>query len=205
MNDPLSTESRIVSGPESRLHCDETSSAEELEKCAEATRQNVDRTMQKVEERLAPGRLYDDAWHFLRQSLADARNQSGSLDEAVSHNPALFAAMGIGLALLGGSIAGYAFKKMTEKDTSPSRHRARWYETEPHDIPRAEWKPGAVTPPSAAVSPDTRLEHEASTEEFQRDILTSAERRTKDASIDDEKVAHSEEHEEFASHKPRHF
>ncbi|MFO7497548.1 MAG: DUF3618 domain-containing protein [Desulfobacterales bacterium] len=181
MTETLDRGSLTGGQPRSEPDCDDTRSVAAIERCAASTRQKLSQTLQQVEERLSPTRLYDEALGYMRQ--ATAKGRSFSLDRAVSRNPLPFAVAGIGLALVGAGLAGLSLKKMGDGASGgrkPHERLLRWDEAMPEDIPPTQWETEAVIPPApAAAALNTRLEgeDEASTEEVQMGIRHTRERR----------------------------
>lgn len=73
-------------------------STEELEREADATRADIDRTLDELQERLSPGELVDQALRGLRGSGASAF--FGNLGRTVRDNPIPVALVGTGVAWL---------------------------------------------------------------------------------------------------------
>ena len=97
---------------ENQSACDETSSASELRECTESTRQRVDHTIRRLEDRISPGQFWNRLWNRFN------KRGSGSfdVDRTVGRNPIPFVIIGSGLALIGAGMAAYAFTKMRGSD-----------------------------------------------------------------------------------------
>lgn len=151
--------------------CDETSSAEELRRCTAQTRENMNQTLNELEEKVSAAGL----WTRVRRMFFNGEGSEFNLDRAVSRNPALYAAIGGGLALFGAGVAVYAFSKMQRTpagepiaDQRPSTEPDR--PPEEYFVPPHEAEP-AVTPRPEYASSTKILEEQASTEEIQRQAL----------------------------------
>ncbi|MFZ0611787.1 MAG: hypothetical protein WAM73_06085 [Desulfobacterales bacterium] len=124
--------------------CDESSSAEELRQCTERTRENMNQTLNELEEKISPAGL----WARVRRMFFNSDGAEFDLERTVSRNPALFTAIGSGLVLLGAGLTVYAFSKMRR---NPSAGRI--------DDRRPDF-----------ASSSENLAEEASTEEIQRQV-----------------------------------
>ncbi len=161
--------------------CDESSSAEELRQCTEQTRENMNQTLNELEEKISPAGL----WARVRRVLLDGDGAEINLERAVGRNPALFTAIGSGLVLLGAGMTIYAFSKM-QKNHSRGRitdHRPPAdLDRSPEEfyVPPHEAEP-AVTPQPDPVSSAKIVEEEASTEEIQRQVLEKAARENSES------------------------
>jgi hypothetical protein len=72
---------------------------EQIEREIEQTRRNTAATLAAIEDRLAPGRLMDDAWNYLRNS-GQGQSFMSNLSTTVRDNPIPVALLAISLAWL---------------------------------------------------------------------------------------------------------
>jgi hypothetical protein len=72
---------------------------ERIEREIEQTRRNTAATLAAIEDRLAPGRLVDDAWNYLRNS-GQGQTFVSNLSSTVRDNPIPVALLAISLAWL---------------------------------------------------------------------------------------------------------
>ncbi|MFZ0135069.1 MAG: hypothetical protein WAK95_21210 [Desulfobacterales bacterium] len=154
--------------------CDESSSAEELRQCTERTRENMNQTLNELEEKISPAGL----WARVRRMFFNSDGAEFDLERTVSRNPALYTAIGSGLVLLGAGMTVYAFSKMQRKPAVgriPDRQPSAELDRSPEDffVPPHDAEP-AVTPRPEYASSTQILEEEASTEEIQRQVLEKA-------------------------------
>ncbi len=73
---------------------------EQIEREIEQTRRNTAATLAAIEDRLAPGRLVDEAWSYLRNS-GQGQTFVSNLSATVRDNPIPVALLAISLAWLG--------------------------------------------------------------------------------------------------------
>lgn len=164
-----------------QLDCDRSSTAEQMARCTEKSRHRVEQTLKQVEARISPNQLIDDAIDYFRQVIRGEDRPSG-LERSVARNPLPFAAIGIGLSLLGAGVASYSFAKMrgASASTGPGTG-ADDVEGDPDDVPRTEVTVETVREPQPAAAVfDTRRSEQASTESVQAGIHRS---RAQDDSI----------------------
>lgn len=91
---------------------------EQIEREIEQTRRNTAATLAAIEDRLAPGRLMDEAWSYLRTS-GQGQTFVSNLSATVRDNPIPVALLAISLAWLGIASA----RKDTGKDTARTTRR----------------------------------------------------------------------------------
>lgn len=159
--------------------CDENSSADELRECTEETRDSVDRSIRRLEERFSPAGI----WDSVRDAFRQGDDGSFDLDRTVSRNATPFAIIGSGLMLLGAGVAVYAFSKMRgDTGSRESDHEYSTYDdgerVQEYGTPAHEAEP-AVAPPSTFVPPRKNLEEEATTEEIQSQMKKKSEHQEK--------------------------
>src|SRR4051812_43449609 len=81
-----------------------TRSAEDVEREVEATRGNLDRTVEAIKEKMTPPQIFDEMVHGLGSSSSRLVN---GLGDQVRENPAPWALIGLGLAwMVAGAIRG---------------------------------------------------------------------------------------------------
>lgn len=153
------------------LRCDKNSSADELEECTASTRQNMDRTLRSLEDKVSPGRV----WGRTKESFRSKVGETLDIDREVRRNPIPFAMIGAGLILVGAGVATFALSKMRE---SAAKHQASSLPQESEaEFTRSPGGEPVVTSESWAepyVTPETgpiqgTVEEEATTEEIQKE------------------------------------
>ena len=153
--------------------CDETSSTDELEACTASTRRSMDRTLNSLEDRVAPSRV----WSRIKKNFRSPGNSTVDLDREIRKNPIPFALIGGGLILVGAGVAAFAFFKLREitlylrdSDLPPESEVAYTHTPGGEPVVTSEsWAEPDVTPEAEPIH--GIMGEEATTEEIQKEGL----------------------------------
>ncbi len=161
--------------------CDETSSADELEACTASTRRSMDRTLNSLEDRVAPSQV----WRRMKKSVRSPSDGTVDLDREIRKNPIPFALIGGGLMLVGAGVAAFAYFKLREStlylrdsDLPPESEVAYTHTAGGEPIVTSEsWAEPDVTPEAEPIH--GIMGEEATTEEIQKEVLKRQAQETK--------------------------
>lgn len=145
-------ESEDISSSAGNTICDKANSADELRECTRSTRASIDQNLRELEERLAPGWI----WDRLRRRLGQ---ESGSFDlgQIIDRNPAPFIIVGTGLALIGTGIAAYALTKRQGNGFDGQEEGE--YPAPPRDVTMEEFGLDHGSEPIVTPPPEGEPEH----------------------------------------------
>jgi microcystin-dependent protein len=98
---------------------DDDSTPEEISECIARTRREMDETLNVVEKKMDPHRIYDESVGYLRQNYQNEWQLVSDIPRRINENPEPFIIIGAGMVIGGLGLAGFALSK--QRKNSP-RH-----------------------------------------------------------------------------------
>jgi hypothetical protein len=160
---------------------DENSTPDEISECIARTRRDLDDTLNVVEKKIDPSRIYDKSVGYVRENYRSELDWLSDIPRKVKENPESFIALGTGMVIGGLGLTAYALSLQRKHAGTVSsgpgmleRGKQKWHELRGHEqIPERRREAHLRPRPETVAAGQS---DQASTEEiFSDQFLSSSE------------------------------
>jgi len=116
------------SGYDKELDCateNDNRTAEEISECIARTRRDMQETLNVVERKMDPSKLYDQTVDYVRHNYQSEWDWVSDLPRRMNENPGPFIVIGAGMVIGGLGLTGYAMAKQRKSSAHHSKTKSK--------------------------------------------------------------------------------